>query len=95
MSVFSSIHNWFGNILESHVTFMSMFCLTGKGCVYSFDPIGSYEREVFRAAGSGGSILQPLLDNQVLFFRQFILYMLPKVAFLHGYCLEAAEMLGM
>ncbi|KAJ8039161.1 Proteasome subunit beta type-1-B [Holothuria leucospilota] len=37
----------------------------GKGCVYSFDPVGSYEREVYRAAGSASSLLQPLLDNQV------------------------------
>ena len=37
----------------------------GKGCVYSFDPVGSYEREVYRAGGSAGAILQPLLDNQV------------------------------
>lgn len=39
----------------------------GKGCVFSFDPVGSYEREVFRAAGSASSLLQPLLDNQVLY----------------------------
>lgn len=38
---------------------------TGKGCVFSYDPVGSYEREVFRAAGSAGPLLQPLLDNQV------------------------------
>jgi len=37
----------------------------GKGCVYSFDPVGSYEREVYRAGGSAGAILQPLLDNQI------------------------------
>uniref|UniRef100_A0A0B6XZ93 Proteasome subunit beta n=1 Tax=Arion vulgaris TaxID=1028688 RepID=A0A0B6XZ93_9EUPU len=37
----------------------------GKGCVYSFDPVGSYEREVFRAKGSAASMLQPLLDNQI------------------------------
>jgi len=37
----------------------------GKGCVYSFDPVGSYEREVYRAGGTAGAILQPLLDNQV------------------------------
>jgi len=42
----------------------------GKGCVYSFDPIGSYEREVYRAAGSGGTILQPLLDNQIGYKNQ-------------------------
>lgn len=37
----------------------------GKGCVYSFDPVGSYERETYRAGGSAASMLQPLLDNQV------------------------------
>ena len=39
---------------------------SGKGCVYSFDPVGSYEREPYRAGGSSSSMLQPLLDNQVL-----------------------------
>ena len=39
--------------------------LLGKGCVYSFDPVGSYEREEYRAGGSASSMLQPLLDNQV------------------------------
>jgi len=37
----------------------------GKGCVYSFDPVGSYERETYRAGGSASSMLQPLLDNQI------------------------------
>lgn len=39
----------------------------GKGCVYSFDPVGSYEREPYRAGGSSSAMLQPLLDNQVGF----------------------------
>lgn len=39
----------------------------GKGCVYSFDPVGSYEREPFRAGGSASSMLQPLMDSQVGF----------------------------
>ena len=43
----------------------ALFVVVGKGAVYSYDPVGSYERETFRAAGSAGSILQPLLDNQV------------------------------
>ncbi|GFS03077.1 proteasome subunit beta type [Elysia marginata] len=30
-----------------------------------FDPVGSYEREVFRAKGSASAMLQPLLDNQL------------------------------
>ena len=33
--------------------------------MYSFDPVGSYERETYRAGGSSSSMLQPLLDNQV------------------------------
>ena len=42
----------------------------GRGCVYSFDPVGSYEREAYRAGGSAGAILQPLLDNQVICLEQ-------------------------
>uniref|UniRef100_A0A7N5P8N5 Proteasome subunit beta type-1-B n=1 Tax=Ailuropoda melanoleuca TaxID=9646 RepID=A0A7N5P8N5_AILME len=37
----------------------------GKGAVYSFDPVGSYQRESFKAGGSASAMLQPLLDNQV------------------------------
>jgi 20S proteasome subunit beta 6 len=43
-------------------------CLTellGTGAVYSFDPVGSYEREACRAAGAAQSLVQPFLDNQV------------------------------
>lgn len=38
---------------------------TGSGAVYSFDPVGSYEREACRAAGAAQSLVQPFLDNQV------------------------------
>ncbi|XP_066917693.1 proteasome subunit beta type-1-A-like [Clytia hemisphaerica] len=37
----------------------------GKGAIYSYDPVGSYEREKFRAAGSSSSMLQSFLDNQI------------------------------
>lgn len=37
----------------------------GKGCVYSYDPIGHCERSNYRAGGSAGALLQPLLDNQI------------------------------
>lgn len=37
----------------------------GTGAVYSFDPVGSYERESCRAAGSAQSLIQPFLDQQV------------------------------
>jgi len=42
----------------------------GRGAVYSYDPVGSYEREEYRAGGSAGAILQPLLDNQIGFKNQ-------------------------
>jgi len=35
----------------------------GEGAIYSYDPVGSYEREVYRAAGSSSALLQPLLDS--------------------------------
>ena len=37
----------------------------GKGCVYSYDPIGHCERAQYKAGGSAGALLQPLLDNQI------------------------------
>ncbi|ORX98201.1 Psmb1-prov protein [Basidiobolus meristosporus CBS 931.73] len=42
----------------------------GVGAVYSFDPVGSYERESHRAGGSASSLIQPFLDNQVGFKNQ-------------------------
>lgn len=32
--------------------------------------MGSYERETYRAGGSAGAILQPLLDNQIGYKNQ-------------------------
>lgn len=37
----------------------------GTGAVYSYDPVGSYERESCRAAGSAQSLIQPFFDMQV------------------------------
>lgn len=39
----------------------------GKGCIYSYDPIGHCEKTTYRAGGSAGALLQPLLDNQIGF----------------------------
>lgn len=44
---------------------MDCFCFSGKGAVYSFDPVGSYQRDTYKAGGSASAMLQPLLDNQV------------------------------
>jgi len=37
----------------------------GKGTLYSYDPVGSFDREIYRACGSAGVILQSILDNQI------------------------------
>lgn len=44
----------------------------GKGALYGYDPVGSYEREQCRAAGSAASLIMPFLDNQVSFKNQYI-----------------------
>jgi 20S proteasome alpha/beta subunit len=49
---------------KSMPTYMNPNC-AGSGAVYSFDPVGSYERETCRAAGAASSLVQPFLDNQV------------------------------
>jgi len=53
------VHNILGGIEED-----------GTGAVYSFDPVGSYEREACRAAGAASSLIQPFLDNQIYFKNQ-------------------------
>merc|ERR1719174_1150988 len=37
----------------------------GKGCVYTYDAIGSYERVGYSCQGSGKDLMQPVLDNQL------------------------------
>lgn len=44
----------------------------GKGALYSYDPVGSYEREYCRTSGAGASLIMPFLDNQVNFKNQYI-----------------------
>lgn len=44
----------------------------GKGALYSYDPVGSYEREQCRAAGAASSLIMPFLDNQVNYKNQYI-----------------------
>jgi len=44
----------------------------GKGAIYSYDPVGSYEREQCRAGGAASSLIMPFLDNQVNFKNQYI-----------------------
>jgi 20S proteasome subunit beta 6 len=37
----------------------------GKGVIFSYDPIGHCEMTKYRAGGSSGAVLQPVLDNQI------------------------------
>lgn len=43
----------------------------GRGALYSYDPVGSYERQQCRAAGAAASLIMPFLDNQVDFKNQY------------------------
>jgi 20S proteasome subunit beta 6 len=38
---------------------------TGKGCVFTYDAIGSYERTNYSCQGSGQALIMPVLDNQL------------------------------
>lgn len=60
-----SFHNVSTPILTSLITVPVFLFPLGTGAVYSFDPVGSYEREACRAAGAAQSLVQPFLDNQV------------------------------
>ncbi|CDJ44064.1 proteasome subunit beta type 1, putative [Eimeria tenella] len=48
-------------------TFNLLFALDeeGKGAVFGYDAIGSFERSSFNAAGTGGPLVTALLDNQM------------------------------
>eukprot|EP00850_Spirogloea_muscicola_P001124 SM000004S14994 [mRNA] locus=s4:644972:647091:- [translate_table: standard] len=37
----------------------------GKGCVYTYDAIGSYERSGYSCQGTGQQLIMPVLDNQL------------------------------
>ncbi|THU87380.1 N-terminal nucleophile aminohydrolase [Dendrothele bispora CBS 962.96] len=42
----------------------------GTGAVYTFDSVGSYERDTCRVAGAAQSFMQPYMDNQVHYRSQ-------------------------
>ncbi|KAF2405377.1 proteasome subunit beta type-1 precursor [Trichodelitschia bisporula] len=44
----------------------------GAGALYSYDPVGSYEREQCKAAGAAASLITPFLDNQVNYKNQYV-----------------------
>ena len=59
--------------------FTNSYYLQGKGTLYSYDPVGHAERNMYRAGGSACTLLQPLLDNQVeyqIFYFEMHIYLL-------------------
>ena len=40
-------------------------CTSGKGCVFTYDAVGSYEKVGYSSQGSGSTLIMPFLDNQL------------------------------
>lgn len=38
----------------------------GMGAVFSYDPVGNYEKHLYNCSGSAGHLIQPFLDSQVV-----------------------------
>ncbi|KAF3942127.1 hypothetical protein ABW19_dt0206089 [Dactylella cylindrospora] len=44
----------------------------GVGAIYSYDYVGSFEREQSRSFGAAAALVTPFLDNQINFKNQFV-----------------------
>lgn len=47
------------------LTLLLFTLLLGRGAIYTYDAVGSYERVGFGCQGSGKDLIQPVLDNQL------------------------------
>ncbi|KAG5517834.1 hypothetical protein PMAC_000288 [Pneumocystis sp. 'macacae'] len=48
-----------------YYTYVMVVGMDEEGAIYTFDPVGSYERVSYNAIGSSASLALPLLDSQV------------------------------
>ena len=48
----------------------------GKGCIYSFDPVGSMGKELYSCQGSAMALILPILDSCVSCCLECILQLL-------------------
>lgn len=60
----------------------------GKGCVYTYDAVGSYERAGYSSQGTGMQLIMPVLDNQLKSASPLILPAQVSLASL-CYCVNA------
>jgi len=44
----------------------------GKGCVFSFDPVGSMTQQLYACEGSAMPLILPILDANVSYFCESI-----------------------
>lgn len=52
-------------VLEFDINSHSYLVNEGKGCVFTYDAVGSYERVGYSSQGSGSTLIMPFLDNQL------------------------------
>lgn len=56
---------WLLPLLPTSSAYVSATACAGRGAVYTYDAIGSYERTGYSCQGSGKDLMQPVLDNQL------------------------------
>ncbi|XP_028115958.1 proteasome subunit beta type-1-like isoform X5 [Camellia sinensis] len=52
------------NLIHQHQHNKQMSC-PGKGCVFTYDVVGSHERVGYSSQGSGSTLIMPFVDNQL------------------------------
>jgi len=48
----------------------------GKGCAFSFDPVGSMTQQHYACEGSAMSLILPILDEGVSYFFELIVFII-------------------